>query len=469
MAWHYCHNTKAHGLSVDPIRSQEGKSDHRFWIGTSGRPPKNCNTCRGIDIEKAPATEPVIPVSVTEPIDQLPQEPITEVITNDDGKPNFYPGDCHYCGGHVEKEQGYRFKVNDVWKVKHPACNPSTTGQAPNVPNVPATEPVTATAIDPTTGIREEISRITGEIVDPIVKRNVDRAITLFVQDTLPPMLKQAMKEAEIVRHEFFMEGKVLEIEGTTNKAFPRLMRKLTAGFPGKRINVSLPGPAGSGKSFMAVQAANALGLAIGIISFGPLTDTSKLFGYMDANGKYVRTPFREIWEHGGIMLLDEMDNAHPGLLAELNQALAGDIAAFADGMVPKHPEFRAIATMNTFGRGPDRVYSGRNKLDEATLNRFVTVEIGYDEALETTMAMRWANDSTEPIIRRWLAFVQHVREKALTANDGKPLAYVFSPRNTEHGAMCLANGCDWEEVVEDCLFAAVTVEHRAKLTAGVR
>lgn len=460
MAWHNCET-----CSKD------------FWVGTPGRPPKRCNDCRGIsdpqhtkmvNNDECVTCGSILNVSRAvdgsyycpdhKPVTNVTVPTSSDVITEDLGKPNFYPGNCHYCGNHVAKEEGYRLKVNDVWKVKHPICGPLDVPE-PSTVTEPNTEPVKA--FDPATAdITAEVSRITGEIVDPIVKRNVDRAITQFVNNTLPDMLTAAMLKAEVIRHEFVLDGKTVDIQGTVNKAFPQLMAMLTAGAPGKRLNIALPGPAGSGKSFMAVQAAEAMELAIGIISFGPITDTSKLFGYMDANGNYVRTPFREIWEHGGIFLADEMDNAHPGLLAELNQALAGDIAAFADGMVKRHPEFRCIATMNTFGKGPDRLYAGRNQLDAATLNRFVWLEVGYDQALETKMALAYATDETEALIMRWVNYVQAVRAKA----EDQKLALVFGPRNTEQGAMLLANGMDIEAVKNACMFASVSEEIRTRI-----
>jgi cobaltochelatase CobS len=46
------------------------------------------------------------------------------------------------------------------------------------------------------------------------------------------------------------------------------------------------------------------------------------------------------------------------------------------------------VATANTYGTGADPIYSGRNQLDGATLDRFIVVEMTYDEKLETEMAM---------------------------------------------------------------------------------
>ena len=70
-----------------------------------------------------------------------------------------------------------------------------------------------------------------------------------------------------------------------------------------------------------------------------------------------------------------------------LNSALANGSCAFADGMVKRHEDFILIATANTFGNGANAQYVGRNQLDSATLDRFVTIEWGYDEELEMAIA----------------------------------------------------------------------------------
>lgn len=152
-------------------------------------------------------------------------------------------------------------------------------------------------------------------------------------------------------------------------------------------LNVLLVGPAGSGKSYLGEQLSEVLGRGFGSSSFGPTTPTSKLFGFNDAHGNFNGTPYHRCWSEGGVFVGDELDNGHPGLVAELNQALAGTTAAFACGNVTKHPDHVFIGTANTFGRGPDRQYVGRNILDAATLDRFATVEVTYDEALETALA----------------------------------------------------------------------------------
>ncbi len=180
----------------------------------------------------------------------------------------------------------------------------------------------------------------------------------------------------------------------------------------------------------------------------------------MDAGGSYVRTPFREAYENGGVILLDELDNGHPGLVAEINQATANGYCAFADGMVQRHADTRIVATGNTFGRGPDRLFVGRNILDAATLDRFVTVEVAIDERLEANLARGFATEDSKAKVEDWIGYVCQVRRKV----QDQKLPVVVSPRATIEGAKLLTCGFTTEEVKEIRLFAGIGSDTRAKI-----
>ena len=234
-----------------------------------------------------------------------------------------------------------------------------------------------------------------------------------------------------------------------------------------RRRHLFLVGPAGSGKSTLAVQAAHALGLPLYSISFGPTTPTSKLFGFIDAAGNFRETPFYRCYSGGGVMLADELDNGHPGLTAELNQALANEQAAFACGMVERHPDFVFIATGNTYGRGGDRMFVGRNQLDAATLDRFaMTLALDYDERLESALVRAQIPADASPDERQgveaWLAEVRRVRQAAL---DNK-LQVLATPRAAIEGTDLLLGGVPVEVLREGKLFAGVGEEVRRKLGA---
>lgn len=289
------------------------------------------------------------------------------------------------------------------------------------------------------------------KIDESSVKSIVDGAISQFVAHELPAQIRSAGVE----RIELAINGEVKPLPDTAHKMLPKLIQVLSTG-----EHVFMPGPAGSGKSHLAEQAAILMEMDFASLSLGPTTQPNKLFGYMEATGNYVSTPFRKVYENGGIFLLDEMDNGHPGILAELNQALANGYAAFADGMVRVHNTFRCIATGNTFGKGPDRLFVGRNILDAATLDRFTTVEVAYDEALETKLAMAYATDGTQVEIQRWVSYVQQVRANAAD----RKLAVIVSPRSTIAGAKMLAVGMSVEDAKEMRLFAGIKEDVREQI-----
>lgn len=150
------------------------------------------------------------------------------------------------------------------------------------------------------------------------------------------------------------------------------------------RRNVYLHGPAGTGKSHIAKQVADALGLPFAAMSFTAQSQESKLFGYISPiSGEFIPTEFYKIYSGGGVFCLDEADAANPNLLNGLNMAIAQGEAPFPCGMVAKHPDFICIASANTFGDGATEEYIGRNPLDKATKDRFQSLFVGYDKALE--------------------------------------------------------------------------------------
>lgn len=198
--------------------------------------------------------------------------------------------------------------------------------------------------------------------------------------------------------------------------------------------NAMLVGPAGSGKTTCCEKVAEILGLPFHAMSCGPETFKSDLLGFVDAAGHDHTTEVREAFEKGGLLLLDEMDAAGAGSLTIMNSLLANGYCAFPGvGMVKRHDNFRCICAANTFGRGADRMYVGRNQLDAATLDRFVVIDFEYDEKMERQLA---CNDE-------WVSKVQKWRKAAF---DMKA-RIVISPRASIVGASLLADGFTEKEV----------------------
>ena len=139
---------------------------------------------------------------------------------------------------------------------------------------------------------------------------------------------------------------------------------------------IFLAGERGSGKTTGCKNAAKALGMTW--YANGAIGQPHEVLGWIDANGKYHRTPFREAYEHGGWYTADEVDRSDNSALLAINPHLANNEAAFPDGMVKRHKDCIITATGNTWGLGGTLEFSGACKLDEAFLSRF-EVKLPWD------------------------------------------------------------------------------------------
>jgi MoxR-like ATPase len=81
---------------------------------------------------------------------------------------------------------------------------------------------------------------------------------------------------------------------------------------------------------------------------------------------------------------------------------------------VERHKDFYFIGAANTFGKGGTTVYTGRNRLDAATLDRFITISVDYLSEIED-------NICTIPEITKWL---RNVRKAVETKGSNEVVSY---------------------------------------------
>jgi len=227
--------------------------------------------------------------------------------------------------------------------------------------------------------------------------------------------------------------------------------------------NVYTHGAPGAGKSYASASVAQALGLDYRYASLTPMAMPSLLTGYMDAQGRYVSTDFRHVYEHGGVFAIDEADNANANLLASLNSALANGLASFPDGMIARHPDCVVIATGNTPGMGPTIAFPERRPLDRAFRDRFAFLAWTYAPEHERTIARGMLPDFPDAA-DAWAQWVHAVR--AYCATDYPALT--CSPRAIYSGvAMLGRGGLSLRMIADAALFQGIEGAVASKILAA--
>lgn len=148
--------------------------------------------------------------------------------------------------------------------------------------------------------------------------------------------------------------------------------------------NIWMVGPAGCGKSTIARNIANELGIPYLCISCGIGTSATEFVGYKYPTRE--STKFAEYYSKPSIILLDEFTALDPAIAQVCNSTLANDEIETTTGLVKRHPNCVIIATSNTFGNGADRQYVANNQLDSSTIDRFIggIIEVDYSEEYES-------------------------------------------------------------------------------------
>jgi cobaltochelatase CobS len=266
-------------------------------------------------------------------------------------------------------EDGIRSAIKAIGATPVTEVTPRPSYSAPAAPAVSSGDPMQALS-----ALRD----LLGVKVDP------DSVRQLVLDE-----VKNALEKSPVVRIEVKRpDGTEYKPSGHVRTEFQEILTAATVG-----LNILLVGPAGCGKTHLAHQVAEALGRPFASVSCTAGMSESSLTGWMlPSDGgafEYVPSDFVTMYENGGVFLFDEVDAADPNTLLFINQALANGSFYLPQRKgrtkVERHSDFVCLAAANTFGTGANMTYAGRERLDEATLDRFRagTVLLDYDKAFE--------------------------------------------------------------------------------------
>ena len=286
--------------------------------------------------------------------------------------------------------------------------------ETPKATKIPSLEEIIKAIIDERLqGFKPEES-ITRETVEQIVRETI--APSTKVEITLP-------------------DGTESKIEGA-HFLMPRLLKLVGAGLP-----VYLHGPAGSGKTTAAMQAAMALKRKFEIDTLDRSTPKSGIFGYRTPTGEVVETAFTRCYGKGQIYIADEADNAPAYVQTLFNSALANGFAPGAGGMISKHEAFGFIGAGNTPFR-PTPAFPDRWLGSQAFIDRLYFMHWPIDPAIECRLA---GLPCPRPPARKgstcsdteWISWVLKIRTWA----EANAPTMQITPRASIQGRLAIALG----------------------------
>ena len=226
---------------------------------------------------------------------------------------------------------------------------------------------------------QKKVLEIIGKVFE---KENIEEKVIKSIKTTFDDKLKEFREQIQIPTiHIIKLNDTILgqTSGGFYHEKFEEILAQVQLNEP-----IMLIGPAGSGKNVAVKQVADALGLHMYYTNNA--SNEFKLTGFIDAGGNYRETEFYKAFKYGGLFNLDEVDASDPTALIVINSALANGYMAFPHETIECHKDFRIVAAANTWGKGSDMQYVGRNTLDGATLDRFDNIYMDYDRNLERNL-----------------------------------------------------------------------------------
>lgn len=194
-----------------------------------------------------------------------------------------------------------------------------------------------------------------------------------------------------------------------------------------KFFPVYITGPTGVGKTTAVEQLCSKHSRELIKVNFNNMIDEEQLIGsktLVDGNVEVIDGPVIIAMKSGKILLLDEIDAAHPNSILCIQSVAEGKPYYYKlkDEWIIPAQGFNIIATANTKGKGDDTgEYIGTNIHNEAFLDRFsITLEQSYPpadiELLIINKLMEYENCSNSKFASDLIKWAKVVRK---TYQDG--------------------------------------------------
>lgn len=152
-------------------------------------------------------------------------------------------------------------------------------------------------------------------------------------------------------------------------------------------------GPTQSGKTTIADLLVKVVETEL--LDGGKITEDHSITSYNDVNGRFDENALFYSLYYGKTVFYDELDNGNPDnlivlgtfsskLVNKINNPEKDVFAQFAKRrFVPVNANARIIAAGNTSGKGRNREYTARSRMDESSLERMVPIYVDYSSEVE--------------------------------------------------------------------------------------
>lgn len=245
--------------------------------------------------------------------------------------------------------------------------------------------------------------------VATLIEQTVQKALSMGAEQGVANATRIVQKEVEALRTIIAKESEkvlslgkplclfvklgeqpVKKLKQRVSPLLPDLLMQIDIGQGGGAWPCVM-GPSGSGKTVAAGQVAEAKSAPyFAAINGSPDIGLTSLFGRETAKG-FIPGPLWIAATQGGGMFFDEMDAFAGSVLVGLNAVTSAKVGQLITNPIsgetlPLHKDSWFIAAMNTNGKGGDGSYTGRERLDAASLNRFSLFELQYDTELERSL-----------------------------------------------------------------------------------